>query len=226
MKGKKVNLKISNARAVVGIVDSSEAVSAAKRLPQGRVDYLEWRADFLGEKIPKSPIPWIITARHPLEGGKNALTQARRRELLLSLLPSASLVDIEVRSLASLKDVVACAQSNGIGVIASFHDFEKTPDASRLRDVIRRAKDAGATLVKIATRTTTPKDVSRLLDLWNGCTLPLAIMGMGPLGMSSRLLFANCGSALNYGWLHSPNVPGQWSAAELRTLISKIGVDK
>ena len=94
------------------------------------------------------------------------------------------------------------------------------------RDVIRRAKDAGATLVKIATRTTTPKDVSRLLDLWNGCTLPLAIMGMGPLGMSSRLLFANCGSALNYGWLHSPNVPGQWSAAELRTLISKIGVDK
>ena len=226
MKGKKVNLKISNARAVVGIVDSSEAVSAAKRLPQGRVDYLEWRADFLGEKIPKSPIPWIITARHPLEGGKNALTQARRRELLLSLLPTAALVDIEVRSLAGLKDVAACAQSNGIGVIASFHDFEKTPETSRLRDVIRRAKDAGATLVKIATRTTTPKDVSRLLDLWNGCTLPLAIMGMGPLGMSSRLLFANCGSALNYGWLHSPNVPGQWSAAELRTLISKIGVDK
>ena len=226
MKGKKVNLKISNACAVVGIVDSSEAVSAAKRLPQGRVDYLEWRADFLGEKIPKSPIPWIITARHPLEGGKNALTQARRRELLLSLLPTAALVDIEVRSLAGLKDVAACAQSNGIGVIASFHDFEKTPETSRLRDVIRRAKDAGATLVKIATRTTTPKDVSRLLDLWNGCTLPLAIMGMGPLGMSSRLLFANCGSALNYGWLHSPNVPGQWSAAELRTLISKIGVDK
>ena len=226
MKGKKVNLKISNACAVVGIVDSSEAVSAAKRLPQGRVDYLEWRADFLGEKIPKSPIPWIITARHPLEGGKNALPQARRRELLFSLLPSASLVDIEVRSLAGLSDVAACAQKNGIGIIASFHDFEKTPETSRLRDVIRRANDAGANVVKIATRTTTPKDVSRLLDLWNGCTLPLAIMGMGPLGMSSRLLFANCGSALNYGWLHSPNVPGQWSAAELRTLISKIGVDK
>ena len=221
MKGKKVNLKISNACAVVGIVDSSEAVSAAKRLPQGRVDYLEWRADFLGEKIPKSPIPWIITARHPLEGGKNALPQARRRELLFSLLPSASLVDIEVRSLAGLSDVAACAQKNGIGIIASFHDFEKTPETSRLRDVIRRANDAGANVVKIATRTTTPKDVSRLLDLWNATPLPLAIMGMGPLGMSSRLLFANCGSALNYGWLHRPNVPGQWSAAELRTLIAK-----
>ena len=226
MKGKKVNLKDRNACAIVGIVDSPEAASAAKRLPKSGVDYLEWRADFLGEKIPKSPIPWIITARHPLEGGKNALPQARRRELLFSLLPSASLVDIEVRSLAGLSDVAACAQKNGIGIIASFHDFEKTPETSRLREVIRRANDAGATLVKIATRTTTPKDVSRLLDLWNATPLPLAIMGMGPLGMSSRLLFANCGSALNYGWLHSPNVPGQWSAAELRTLITKIGVDK
>ena len=226
MKGKKVNLKDRNACAIVGIVDSPEAASAAKRLPKSGVDYLEWRADFLGEKIPKSPIPWIITARHPLEGGKNALPQARRRELLFSLLPSASLVDIEVRSLAGLSDVAACAQKNGIGIIASFHDFEKTPETSRLRDVIRRANDAGANVVKIATRTTTPKDVSRLLDLWNATPLPLAIMGMGPLGMSSRLLFANCGSALNYGWLHRPNVPGQWSAAELRTLISKIGVDK
>ena len=221
MKGKKVNLKDRNACAIVGIVDSPEAASAAKRLPKGGVDYLEWRADFLGEKIPKSPIPWIITARHPLEGGKNALPQARRRELLFSLLPSASLVDIEVRSLVGLSDVAACAQKNGIGIIASFHDFEKTPETSRLRDVIRRANDAGANVVKIATRTTTPKDVSRLLDLWNATPLPLAIMGMGPLGMSSRLLFANCGSALNYGWLHRPNVPGQWSAAELRTLIAK-----
>jgi 3-dehydroquinate dehydratase-1 len=144
----------------------------------------------------------------------------------LSLLPSAALVDIEARSLAGLKDVVACAKNNGVGIIASFHDFEKTPDASRLRDVIHRATDSGANVVKIATRTTTPKDVSRLLDLWNATPLPLSIMGMGPLGMSSRLLFANCGSTLNYGWLHSPNVPGQWSAAELRTMITKIGVDK
>ena len=226
MKGKKVNLTDRKMAAVVGIVDSPEAVSAAKRLPQGGVDYLEWRADFLGDKIPKSHIPWIITARHPLEGGKNALTQSRRRELLLSLLPSAALVDIEARSLAGLKDVVACAKNNGVGIIASFHDFKKTPTTSRLREVIRRAKDSGASVVKIATRTTTPKDVSRLLDLWNATPLPLAIMGMGPLGMSSRLLFANCGSALNYGWLHSPNVPGQWSAAELRTMITKIGVDK
>lgn len=224
MKGKKVNLTDRKLAAIVGIVDSPEAFSAAKRLPQGMVDYLEWRADFLGGKIPKSHIPWIITARHPLEGGKNALTLARRREILLSLLPSAALVDIEVRSLSGLKDVATCAQTNGIGIIASFHDFEKTPNASRLRDVIRRAKDSGASVVKIATRTNSPKDVSRLLDLWNATPLPLAIMGMGALGMSSRLLFANCGSVLNYGWLHSPNVSGQWSATELRTLITKIGV--
>ncbi len=226
MKGKKANFTDLKPCAIVGIVDSPEAATAAKRLRKGGVDYLEWRADFLGEKIPKSTIPWIVTARHPLEGGKNALPLTRRKEVLMSLLPSASLVDLEVRSLTGLQDVAACARKNGIGIIASFHDFEKTPVTSRMRDVIRRAKDAGANVVKIATRTTTPKDVARLLDLWDGCPLPLAIMGMGPLGMSSRLLFANCGSVLNYGWLHRPNVPGQWSAAELRDLTTKITVDK
>ena len=42
-----------------------------------------------------------------------------------------------------------------------------------------------------------------------------------PLGRSSRLLFAECGSALNYGWLHRPNVPGQWSALELKKMLSR-----
>jgi len=50
--------------------------------------------------------------------------------------------------------------------------------------------------------------------------LPLAVMGMGGLGFGSRILFAQCGSVLNYGWLHRPNVPGQWSALELKRLLN------
>jgi 3-dehydroquinate dehydratase-1 len=58
-----------------------------------------------------------------------------------------------------------------------------------------------------------------LLDLFSISRLPLAVMGMGPLGMSSRVLLANCGSVLNYGWLHTPNVPGQWAAIELAKIL-------
>jgi 3-dehydroquinate dehydratase-1 len=44
-------------------------------------------------------------------------------------------------------------------------------------------------------------------------------MGMGPLGRVSRLLLGQLGSTLNYGYLDSATVPGQWSAAELKRLL-------
>jgi len=205
--------------AVVGIVDSPEASRKAARLPERAVDFLEWRADCLGGAMPNSKFSWIVTARHPCEGGKNSMSSASRRDALSSLLPMAAIVDIEVRSLASLHSVVCQANKSRVPVLASFHDFKKTPSSARLGEVIRQAEDQGADALKIATHTATPADVARLLDLFSIIRLPLAVMGMGPLGMSSRVLLANCGSVLNYGWLHAPNVPGQWAARELAKIL-------
>ena len=108
-----------------------------------------------------------------------------------------------------------------------FHDFKNTPPLSRLREVIRQAQDQGADAIKIATHTAAPSDVARLLDLFSSTRLPLAVMGMGPLGMSSRVLLANCGSVLNYGWIHAPNVPGQLAARELAKILRQcLGQDR
>ncbi len=215
--------------SVVGIVDSPAALRAARSLTRGDVDFLEWRVDCMGADIPDVPdiaglrIPWIVTARHPAEGGQNAMSGTARREALLRLLPQAAIVDIEVRSLAGMNRVVQCAKTTGRTVLASFHDFRATPSASRLKEVIRRAQDGGADAVKIATVTSKPGDVARLLDLFATSKLPLAVMGMGPLGTASRVLLATCGSVLNYGWLHRPNVAGQCSAIELRDLLTACG---
>ena len=205
--------------AVVGIVDSPEASRKAVRLPEHAVDFLEWRADCLGGAMPNSKFPWIVTARHPCEGGKNSMSASARRDALSALVPMAAIVDIEVRSLPSLRSVVRQANESRVPVLGSFHDFKKTPALARLREVIRQAQDQGADALKIATHTATPADVARLLDLFSITRLPLAVMGMGPLGMSSRVLLANCGSVLNYGWLHAPNVPGQWAARELSKIL-------
>ena len=209
----------STAPAVVGIVDSPMALRAVWRLKTKEVDFLEWRVDFLGTDIVESKIPWIVTARHPAEGGQNAMSSSARRATLLELLPAAALVDIEIRSLGGMKQVLSEARKSGVGVIASFHDFQKTPPASRLQDLVKKASDAGADVLKIATHTTSPGDVARLLDLLEKTPLPLAVMGMGPLGMASRVVLAAAGSVLNYGWLHQPNVTGQWSARELRGVL-------
>ena len=209
--------------AVVGIVDSPAALRAAGRLRRGEVDFLEWRADFLGTGIVKSKIPRIVTARHPAEGGQNAMSAAARREALLELIPAAALVDVEIRSLGGMEKVLSEARKAGVGVITSFHDFQKTPSSARLKDLVKQACDAGADVLKIATRADSPADVARLLNLLEMAPLPLAVMGMGPLGMASRVMLAASGSVLNYGWLHRPNVTGQWSAKDLRGILKKIG---
>jgi 3-dehydroquinate dehydratase-1 len=208
--------------AVVGIVDSPAALRAAGRLRRGEVDFLEWRADFLGTGIVESKIPWIVTARHPAEGGQNAMSATARRKALLELLPAAALVDVEIRSLGGMEKVLSEVRKAGVGIIASFHDFQKTPPAARLQALVKQASDAGADVLKIATHTNTPGDVALLLDLLEKTPLPLAVMGMGPLGMASRVMLAAAGSLLNYGWLHQPNVIGQWSAKELRGVLTAL----
>jgi 3-dehydroquinate dehydratase-1 len=48
-------------------------------------------------------------------------------------------------------------------------------------------------------------------------------MGMGPLAPVSRLLCAQCGSVLNYGFLgETATAPGQWDSALLKTAIARL----
>lgn len=206
---------------VVAIVDSPRAATLAKRLPKDIADFLEWRADHLGTAIFPARLPWIITARHPSEGGAGALATAARRSMLESLLPHASIIDIEIRSLTPMRTVAANARKAGVKILASFHDFKKTPSAAALDTTARKALDAGADLLKVATTAHSPSDIANLLTLIDKQRLPTAVMAMGPLGMASRPLFAAAGSLLNYGWLDKPNVPGQWSARDLATLIAR-----
>ncbi len=209
--------------SVVGIVDSPAAWRVAEGLPPGALDALEWRADCLPDvqEIPPSPFPWILTARHPREGGRGELSTAQRKALLLRLLPGADFLDVELRSMRGLREVRAEAAARNISRIASFHDFSTTPPPSYMRCLAIRAVVSGASIFKLATWTGKPGDIVRMLNFLPRSPIPLAAMGMGPLGFSSRLLFGSCGSALNYGWLDRPNVPGQWPALELKKLLGK-----
>ena len=207
----------------MGVVDSREALVIAEKLAPGDLDYLEWRADAMIPRLflPRLKIPWILTVRHPAEGGKRALTTGQRRETFERLLPWNGAVDIELRSFSAMESVSGEARKQNSLVIASFHDFKRTPSIEKLRDLAAKARDAGADIFKVATHTEKPSDVGRLIDLFQSASLPMAVMGMGALGFGARLLFAQAGSVLNYGWLHRPNVPGQWEAAALKRVLSE-----
>ncbi len=215
---------------VVGTVHSEGSLRSALRIAPPALDLLEFRVDAFAPDsrsllaaAPRMKLPLIVTVRHPAEGGAHALSAARRRELFFDFLPHASLLDVELRAVGTLKDVLAAARANGVRVIASSHDFRRTPSSTELRRRVVQARRAGADVCKIAAFLRTPSDFARLVALFaQRPTLPLSVMGMGPLGKVSRLLFSRLGSVLNYGYLHRPNADGQWEARELKARLGEL----
>jgi len=210
------------AASVVATVHTPGGLRQAARLNRGEVGFVELRLDALAQRvhavagaIPGIAVPVLITARHSAEGGVGRLGAVRRRDLFDQFLLRADALDVELRSAASMAGLLQEARRRGITRVISFHDFRRTPDLARLRTVVRGAVRAGADIVKVATHLRGAKDLSVLLLLQSTVKVPLATMGMGPLGKVSRLVLAAAGSRLNYGYLDKPQVEGQWPALEL-----------
>jgi len=222
MSKKKSRIHLARAN-VVGVIHTPAGFQQARRADLSAV---EVRADTLPRpplpaELSDLPHPVILTVRCFDEGGARPLADATRLALYLELLPAAAAVDLETKSLPALREVATAAARADKPLILSHHDFNATPTLARLRTIAARARDEGADIVKIATKTETAADIARLLTLLDESPGPLAIMGMGTLGRAARLLFARAGSVLNYGWLDKPQVPGQWSAIEFRDLLAR-----
>ena len=125
------------------ILEGAERAKAAKPdLVEFRVDWYEEAADSkkvaaLLEKLRKclGELPVLFTFRSSREGGEAALSDGAYQNLNEAAIASGFVdcVDVELFSGdAVVKAVVAAAHSNHVKVIASNHDFEKTPAAEEL----------------------------------------------------------------------------------------------
>jgi 3-dehydroquinate dehydratase-1 len=186
-----------------------------------RLDCLAGIVDQLENKLPRLRAPLIITARHPQEGGANKLLLRQRRDLLTRFLPHAAYVDVELRSASALRSFLTLAKQKKVRRIISFHNFEATPPPRELVAKGRVAKACGANIFKVATRTDTPIELTRLLDFVTkkNIDLSVAAMGIGKLGAISRVLLARSGSALVYVSVGAgTDIEGQLSLEQLRSL--------
>ncbi|MBX9577330.1 MAG: type I 3-dehydroquinate dehydratase [Chthoniobacterales bacterium] len=191
------------------------------------IDLLEIRLDALphGCLIPKKwPLPVIATARDPKEGGQNNLFLQERQQLLTTALSWANIIDIELASAKEFSPIITMAHDQQCEVILSYHNFKTTPSLKELEALASQAAQADATIFKVATTTSSEEELERLLEFQQlSHPLPVATMGMGSLGKTSRLRLAATGSALVYGWLYEPltMIPAstQWSARELARFI-------
>ena len=203
-----------------------EAVREACDVAEIRLDLLV-PDDFKNDSAPwghLSEIPLLFTARREDEGGARPLCPADRMDLLRNVLDQAACVDVEVASIREMEAILAEMADRGVPWIASYHDFNGLPPTADLERAAEQAKAAGAAVFKAAARLAAPADLARLADFQladHG--VPVATMGMGPLAPVSRLLCAQCGSVLNYGYLgNTATAPGQWDAALLKQVIERL----
>lgn len=172
------------------------------------------------------PVPVLITARNPAEGGMNDLSTVARQSLIINHLPYATLVDVELSSLGELTPVLEACQHANVPVVGSYHCFTGQPSFAELQKKVEIAKTAGFAAVKMAVTPHKATDLAALLKLIEFAKetlhLPISVMGMGEYGKISRLLLAKAGSALNYGYLDKATVPGQWAAPTLKARLAEI----
>ncbi len=219
------------AAVIAGKIDAGKIKKAAR----DGADLIEVRVDTLDEQDPgrledslgrlaglasEKSLPVILTIRSSREGGARAMTDSARLDLFNTLIPYADIVDIELSSSRIIERVVEAAKKRRKRVIVSHHDFRSTPSATRLEDIAKRARGAGADIVKIAATARTTAELKRLAALLVGSS-DMIVIAMGPVGAPSRVFFPMLGSLVTYASTGASTAPGQMGLSELRASIDK-----
>ncbi|MFH5824750.1 type I 3-dehydroquinate dehydratase [Georgenia sp. AZ-5] len=208
------------------------------------VDVVEWRVDHLATADDPATVaeiardiaraagglPLLVTFRTAAEGGARAIDDAAYGELCHAVVRSgaADLVDVELfRDEEVVRAVVAAARDDGVAVVMSNHDFETTPPKPEILARLRRMRELGADIPKIAVMPRDPGDVLVLLEAtWAMHRelpgVPLITMSMAGAGVVSRLAGEIFGSAATFGTVGQASAPGQVDADELRRTLDLI----
>ena len=125
------------------------------------------------------------------------------------------LVDVELFTGEKyVKELVEKAEANGVYVIMSNHDFEKTPSKEEIITRLCKMQELGAHIPKIAVMPNSVEDVITLLEATNTMKTdyadrPIITMSMGGTGLISRLAGESFGSSATFGAGNQVSAPGQ-----------------
>ena len=127
-----------------------------------------------------------------------------------------------------LGQLISRARESRVRVIASNHDFEKTPGLDEILARLHHMDRLGADILKIALMPRSADDVLTLLAATRemsarGSSRPLITMSMSGQGLISRLSGEFFGSCLTFGCLEgAPSAPGQIPARQLKSMLETL----
>lgn len=226
---------------IVGVT-KEDIVNEAKSFDDIPVDVVEWRVDWfenvfefdrvlevlkeLREALGETPL--LMTFRTSKEGGEKSIEADAYAELNIKAAQSGyvDLVDVEVFTGDDIvKKIVEGAHACGVKVVASNHDFFKTPEKDEIVSRLRKMQELDADIPKIAVMPQNKKDVLTLLaateEMYSEyADRPIITMSMAGTGVISRLCGEVFGSALTFGAAKKASAPGQMGVHDLSTVLN------
>lgn len=223
---------------------SDEIIDEARSILSLPADIVEWRADWsdhvfetdklietaktLRETLGEKPL--LFTFRTSNEGGEKEIRTDRYIELLKTMAHSGhiDLLDVEIfMGEDAAERIITDAHSCDVKVIASNHDFQKTPPREEIMRRLHKMEDLGADILKIALMPRSKQDVLTLLSATlemseHHTDHPLITMSMGGMGVISRLAGEVFGSALTFGAASKTSAPGQIDVKDLSHILDTI----
>lgn len=217
-----------------------EIKSQTELIMQNPVDIVEWRADLFENTNDSDAtdeavriirriiddVPLLYTIRTVNEGGGFSLSFEEYAELLKQAAsnPLIDAVDVEILSTntEAVTALITSLKQNAV-VIASSHDFAKTPDREEIIKRLQYMEACGADVCKMAVMPQSTDDVLVLLAATNQAyqllNRPVITMSMGKTGLISRLCGEVFGNTLTFGCVGQSSAPGQIDAKELDRVL-------
>lgn len=209
-----------------------------KKLPEEVEAYEVWidqfiKRDLVPEKIVECVQEWkalsqkklVVVCKDPAEKGKyRGLIELKQQLLTAAAQSGADFIDIGLHHPQAVIEELRRSKRNA-QLILSYHDFEKTPEEQDLQKLVKKMKDLQPDVLKLATMVHDPTDTERLMELAVSLEKKQQahiILGMGQLGVTTRIFSDQIGNTLNFVTLESKTAPGQLSleqALQFRKVI-------
>ena len=225
-------------------VTKNDILEQAMSLRSIPADIAEWRVDWYEDVFQMDTLmqtlsqvrealgdmPLLFTFRTKKEGGEKEISPESYAELNITAAASGNtdLVDVEAFTGDEIvREIIEKAHEHGVKVVASNHDFFKTPSKEEIISRLIKMQDLGADIPKIAVMPQSKKDVLTLLSATEEmysqhADRPIITMSMAGSGLISRLSGEVFGSALTFGAAKKASAPGQIGVKELQEVLSII----
>ena len=202
-----------NAKLCATVTGATTEELRSKRDGAAGAEMVELRLDYarhidVAGVLADRQCPVVVTCRPTWEGGEFDGSEEERLRLLGRALElGADYVDVEWRGNAHS----LIKSHEGRRIVLSTHDFDRCP--TDLEAQYRAMRATGAEVVKVAVRVERLTELVRLRDLAAGDDPPRIVIGMGPVGVPSRVVPDKFGSCWTYAG--DAVAPGQVDLARM-----------